>query len=96
MTTYSYSNACSKYGASMGRDSTRQRDLPTEPVKLYLQRVRLDSGGYDPGGAYWGHGEPLYVAFDLAGDVQHFVRAVDRPMAKRLVAEKIKGARFYK
>lgn len=84
---YEPSNVSSKYGAPMGRRSTSKRDLEREqikPGKLYLQRVRLDSGGYDSGGAYWGHGEPLYVATDHE-DVTLFVRGVDRDDAKDAV-----------
>ena len=31
--------------------------------KVYDRIVQLDSGGYDKGGAYWGHGAQLRVAF---------------------------------
>lgn len=34
------------------------------PGKIYRKRVRLDSGGYDMGGVYWGIGAPLYVEFN--------------------------------
>jgi hypothetical protein len=49
-----------KRGASHGRpdrvhDPLGNPWLGTE--RLYLLRLRLDSGGYDEGGAYWGHGE---------------------------------------
>jgi hypothetical protein len=50
----------------MGRPSTGTE--PTAPVRLF--RVRLDSGGYDDGGAYWGHrtgGRYLYAATDGDG-----------------------------
>ena len=29
-------------------------------IKVYLQRVRLNNGGYDSTGSYWGTGAPLY------------------------------------
>ena len=50
-------------GASYGRRSTRidANELPTRSV--YLSRVKIDSGGYDEGGAYWGVGQPLYCAY---------------------------------
>lgn len=51
MSTHYYSNACSLYGASMGRPSDAQ---PAEWELCALHRVPLDRGGYDPGGAYWG------------------------------------------
>lgn len=94
---YEPSNVSCKYGAPMGRDSTTTRELARDgalapdgglPRKLYLQRVRLDSGGYDSGGAYWGHGEPLYVATDHE-DVTLFVRGADRDDAKDAVAAQL-------
>ncbi len=88
---FHYTNASSKYGASMGRRS----DLPNETTdKLSLQRVRLDSGGYDPGGAYWGGGYgtlPLYRAENEEGDVRYF-RAANRDAAKAFFPK----ARFYR
>lgn len=101
MSRLNLSNACSIYGASMGRASTSERDLrqlAPEPVKLNLQRVRLDSGGYDSGGAYWGAGEPLYRAADDNGlrEVELFFRARDREHAKELVRAKLPNACFYR
>jgi hypothetical protein len=90
---YEPSNVSSKFGAPMGRHSTTTRELERDgalapdggiPRKLYLQRVRLDSGGYDSGGAYWGHGAPLYVATDHE-DVTVFVRGAGREAAKDAV-----------
>jgi hypothetical protein len=76
-----YSKGYGKYGASMGRGS----DLPNDTTdKLSLQRVRLDSGGYDPGGSYWGGGYgtlPLYRAENENGDVR-YLRAANRDAAK--------------
>lgn len=71
------SNVSSKYGAPMGRRS----DIDLYG-KVRLARVRLDSGGYDNGGAYWGHGEPLWRALDTEGNEQ-FLRAVSREAAKK-------------
>ena len=65
----------SRYGAPMGRSSS--------PVhgNVTLEQVRLDSGGYDTGGAYWGTGEPLWLAEDEDGN-QEFLRARDRAAAQ--------------
>lgn len=49
----------SRYGAPMGRVDTLPGDY-AGPVRV--ARVRLNSGGYDSGGAYWGLGPPLYQA----------------------------------
>lgn len=68
-----------RYGAPMGRraDGYIETNLPRF-VRLY--RVRLDSGGYDDGGAYWGIGSPLWCAEDDDGNRQ-FTRASSRERA---------------
>lgn len=71
-----------KYGAPMGRGSS-----PLGSGKVHLARVRLDSGGYDRGGAYWGIGEPLFCAWDDEGG-EVYLRAASRQAAKaRLLAQ---------
>lgn len=55
-------------------------------------RLPLDSGGYDPGGAYWGSGESLYCATDGQA-YREFVRASSRKAAiakLNLAPEKLK------
>lgn len=49
-------------GASLGRASCLQVDPDSAP-KIHLAGIRLDSGGYDPGGAYWGVGGWLWEAW---------------------------------
>ncbi|WP_145960510.1 hypothetical protein [Novosphingobium meiothermophilum] len=84
-----------RYGAPMGRRSTRTGDvLPSDPP-LYLRRVYLDNGGYDPGGAYWGLGQPLYWCGNADGTVDFFLRAGSRAEAKILVREDYPNARFF-
>jgi hypothetical protein len=73
------SNVSSRYGAPMGRPSTRP-DADFYGV-LRIARVRLDAGGYDSGGAYWGDGAPLYRVWDqqTAGcQIEWFTRAATR------------------
>lgn len=71
-----------RYGAPMGRrdDASIETSVPRF---VRLQRVRLDSQGYDSGGAYWGirrPGESLFVAEDGDGNRQ-FVSAYGRAQA---------------
>jgi len=80
----------------MGRDETRRSELPDEPTKVRLERVRINSQGYDPGGAYWGTGEPLWVAHNADAYVELFTRAPDRSAAKARIAERFPLARFYR
>lgn len=82
-------------GAAMGR-SDRPSLCPMVSRKFYLQRVRLDSGGYDSGGAYWGVGVPLYWATCESGSIDFFLRAASRDDAKAEVIQRHPGARFYR
>jgi len=66
------------------------------PLKFTLQRVRLDSGGYDPQGAYWGAGQPLYWAADESGEIELTFRAEDRDDAKAYLRGEYAGAMFYR
>ncbi len=71
---------CSR-GAPMGR--AEWPEPPTKPKSVRLFRVRLDSGGYDDGGAYWGlesRGQMLFCATDDA-NYRRFVRAATRGLA---------------
>ena len=69
----------SRYGAPMGRRANGYLETRIKRhVRLF--RVRIDSQGYDDGGAYWGIGEPLFCAIDDDGNRQ-FVRAASRFLA---------------
>jgi hypothetical protein len=81
----------SRYGAPMGRASFGTPEQAENKIRVF--RVRLDSGGYDDGGAYWGTGQALFCATDDA-DFRQFVRASGRLSAiaefgieKRLLAK---------
>ena len=66
--------------------------------KTQLACVQLDSGGYDRGGAYWGTGQPLFVAWDDEGG-EVYLRASSREAAKaQLRAESCdpENLRFYR
>lgn len=84
----------STHGAPMGRHSVNQEDR--ESPKVSLQRVRLDSGGYDNGGAYWGIGEPLWLAQTDGQEMYEFFRAANREAAKNYVRQSLPQARFYR
>ncbi len=70
-----------KFGAPMGRRS----DIEVYG-KVRLERVRLNQGGYDSGGAYWGSGEPLFRAEDSEGN-QYFLRGKNRAAAKKFLSD---------
>ncbi len=59
----------------MGR--SEWRDAPTVARSVRVFRVRINSQGYDDGGAYWGIGNPLFCATD-GRDYRMFTRADSR------------------
>lgn len=75
-----------RFGAPLGRTSYGF----DHAGRLYVSRIALDSGGYDPGGAYFGHSLPLYGASDTpVGDTPNstafaIVRAKNRAEAVRV------------
>ena len=81
-------------GAMMGRRDCIPDDYNGE--KLHLRKVPLDSGGYDPGGAYWGQGTPLYCTFGETETepLQAFVRAPSRKEAIAKLQTLITNPRF--
>lgn len=97
-------NVSSKYGAPMGRKSDDLAGLiVTETDSPFrLQRVRINSGGYDSGGAYWGLGAPLYwwsveiTESDSRDECSGFMRARDRAVAKKEIRDLHPAARFFR
>lgn len=73
------SNVSSRYGAPMGRGG----GIGSLRGLVRVRRVRLDSGGYDPGGAYFGIGGLLYYAYSEEGYA--YFRAPDRAAALRRI-----------
>lgn len=91
-----------KRGAAMGR-STIAGD-PDYSGKIVLRKVRLDSGGYDPNGTYFGwvdgHYVYWYASVDLdasgVGTIDGVLRAGNRHEARAEIAERYPNARFYR
>lgn len=88
-------------GAPLGR---REHTCPKawQPApKFSLCRIRLNSGGYDSGGAYWGLGPRLYYAAASRDDdgsmiADRYFRARDREAAKTHLRREFPDARFYR
>ena len=78
-------NAAGPYGASLGRAGRPPHPGDDEPARFYLRRVRLDSGGYDSGGAYWGHAEPLWRFESVTGEYSDHLRAGSRRAAQAAI-----------
>ena len=82
-------------GAAHGRPCILpdDRNAPTE--KLYLRQVPVDSGGYDPKGAYFGHNrQTLYWCADSKLSVDFMLWAKSRAQAKETVRHLLPNARF--
>lgn len=97
MSNHDFPKACDQYGASMGRPESYVSVDPAGRLRVY--RVPLDRGGYDPGGAYWGTGAPLYcISGDGVGRIfstdttfTRYVRAYSRAEAYRAIGLKFGG-----
>lgn len=61
---------------------------------IRVGHVRLNSGGYDIGGAYWGHGSPLWRALTSEGD-QRFFRAYSKKAAIENLREEFPNAKIW-
>jgi len=88
-----------KYGASVGQRSDHVIwDDDENPPKFHLQRVSINSGGYqsDANCIYWGVGEPLYHYFTEDNEVDAFTRAASREDAKRIIRERDTNAKFFR
>lgn len=88
-----------KYGAPMGRPGAHPGDDPRCIIRV--RRVRLDSGGYDEGGAYWGHGQPLWYASGIdefegaRSAIEDFTRAPSKTAAIAYWREQWPNARIW-
>lgn len=73
-------------------------------LKCQLLKMTIVDFCYDVGGAYWGHGEPLYVAsfnaFDEKTETEYtgryIVRAKNRDEAKAKIRECFDFVTFYR
>lgn len=73
-----------------------QKYKPFVPGKCSLRKVRINSGGYDVGGAYWGLGPQLWYAGSDCGLIDLWFRAYDRGEAKNYVRERFANVRFWR
>ena len=89
-------------GAFMGREEYNT-NFDSLPCKVHLNLLYIRQG-YDNGGAYWGNGEPLYMASfyhyipekDVETEGRTFVRANSRDKAKAKVLKLWPFSRFYR
>jgi hypothetical protein len=66
------------------------------PLKVSVSRIRLNAGGYDSSGRYWGGGAPLYHVASEYDSVNFELRAADRAAAVAEVSRRHPGVGFYR
>jgi hypothetical protein len=72
-------------------------------IKFTLRRERINNGGYDASGFYWGLGAPLYFAqsdgeydtYSGKKEIEFYLRAFNRVDAKAKILAEYPGAKFY-
>lgn len=74
-------------GAALGRNDIHDETKEYEGV-LTVTRVKLDSGGYDPNGTYFGIGPPLFWVANEEGSIDFVVRSADKTGAKEKALRK--------
>lgn len=79
-------------GAALGRPTIRD-EPPDYAGLLYLWHVRLDAGGYDKNGTYFGAGQRLYWCSNMELTVDYMLRADDRASARELVLKDYPNAK---
>ncbi len=81
-------------GAALGRNSYHA-DKPKEwEGKLYLRKIRLNAGGYDSNGTYFGHGSPLYWCSSADNEIDFMIRAPNRFEAEMNILQQYPKAKF--
>jgi hypothetical protein len=64
--------------------------------KTSISRVRLNNGGYDDSGRYWGVGQKLYRVDDPSLEYSEFYRADSREEAKEQHSHRFPNAVYYR
>lgn len=80
-------------GAALGRSKICEV-APDYDGRIYVKRIRLNSGGYDKNGTYFGQGPPrLYWVANGDGSLDYTLRARDRTAAVEAVKERFPKAK---
>lgn len=80
-------------GAAMGRPTIKGE--PSYDGQLYIRKIRLDSGGYDVNGTYFGTGDPLFWVVAPDYSIDRVYRAKNRATLVAELAQTYPRARFY-
>lgn len=85
-----------KRGAALGRPTISEPDGNTFRAPLTLRQVKLDAGGYDSNGTYFGVDAPLYWVASRDGKIDRVFRAHSREDAEARVMKWYPKAKFKK
>lgn len=94
MVTKKRSRKSSRKSRASRRSAPRARrgNAPSAMQKRFtVERIRLNSGGYDHGGRYYGTGAPLFSVHDSETDKTSEVRASCASAARQKVMQEIDG-----
>jgi len=80
-----------KRGAAMGRPTIHDAPVSFDG-QVHLRRVKLDDGGYDPNGTYFGIGAPLYWYASDGGEIDAVLRAPDKAGARHQILSRYPSA----
>ena len=69
--------------------------MQIDKLKFTLRRERLNSGGYNSFGSYFGTGAPLYWYYSDDAEHSGYLRASSREQAKEHVRQLHPNATFY-
>lgn len=65
-------------------------------MKFYLNKVRINQGGYDCNGRYFGIGLPLYLFESVDYVISDYIRSPSREHAKNLIKQRCPNAIFFR
>lgn len=80
-------------GAAIGRPAIKGE--ANYDGRLYVRRVRLNNGGYDRNGTYFGQGAPLYWVSSPDSDIDFMERGHGRDHVAVRVAARYPNAKIY-
>jgi hypothetical protein len=80
-----------RYGAPLGRANNY-----VACSRFYVHRIRMISySAYDEGGAYWGQGRPMYVAWNRDG-LRIYMRASSAKEAREKATKELKKMQLWR
>lgn len=74
------------------KDELARLEMPVESPRIHLAGIRLDSGGYDQGGAYWGHSGWVWEAWTDDGAFYETGRVYSGIDERREAVERLRAA----